>query len=119
MVGPIEAAMRQAAEERRRRLNGPPSDRQTPKEPKAFEAKGEVMTATQRDSAGLREALFEQIDKLRSGNGNIGEARAMAALAAQVVNTVHMEIAVAQAQRDYPRDKAPRIPSPLALTGPK
>lgn len=72
----------------------------------------------ERTSEGLRNMLFDEIDRLRSGKGTVGEARAIAALASQVVNTVHMEIAVAQLRRDYPADMKLVIPPPLKLNGP-
>lgn len=72
----------------------------------------------ERTSEGLRGLLFDEIDRLRSGKSTVGEARAIAALASQVVNTVHMEIAVAQLRRDYPADMKLIIPPPLKLDGP-
>jgi len=47
-----------------------------------------------RTSAGLRDALFDALDGLRSGTTNAATANAVAKLADQVVQTVHMELAV-------------------------
>jgi hypothetical protein len=71
----------------------------------------------ERTSEGLRNLLFDEIDRLRSGKSSVGEARAIAALTSQVMQTVHMEIAVAQLRRDYPADMKLVIPPPLALNG--
>ena len=68
-----------------------------------------------RSSAGLREALFDQIEKLRSGKGSVAEARAMAALAGAIVATVGMDIAVAKLWKDYPADMKLDVPAPLKL----
>jgi hypothetical protein len=47
-----------------------------------------------RSSAGLRDAIFDEIDALRSGTSNATRANAVAKLAATVVETVRMEIDV-------------------------
>lgn len=73
------------------------------------------MSEIERTSTGLRDLLFDQIERLRSGKCEVGEARAVAALAGQIVNTVHMEIAVASLRRDYPADMKLIIPPPLKL----
>lgn len=49
-----------------------------------------------RTSAGLRDALFDALDGLRNGTTNAASANAVAKLADQVVQTVHMELAVAK-----------------------
>jgi hypothetical protein len=71
----------------------------------------------ERNSEGLRALLFDQIEKLLSGEGDIGEARAVASLAGQIVNTIHVEIAIAQLRRDYPADMKLIVPQPLKLDG--
>lgn len=47
-----------------------------------------------RTSAGLRDALFDEIDALRSGSSNPTRANAVAKLASGVVDTVRMELDV-------------------------
>lgn len=71
----------------------------------------------ERNSEGLRGLLFDQIEKLLSGEGNVAEAKAVAILAAQIVNTVHMEIAIAELRRDYPADMKLAVPQPLSTKG--
>ena len=73
--------------------------------------------SVERSSSGLRDLLFDTIDRLRTGKATVGEARAIAALAGQVVNTVHMEIAIANLRRDYPADTKLLVPAPLVLNG--
>lgn len=45
-----------------------------------------------RTSDGLRCALFEEMDALRSGTSNPQRAAAMSKLAVQIINTVRMEV---------------------------
>ena len=45
-----------------------------------------------RTSAGLRDALFDEMDALRKGESNPRRAQAIAKLACQIVNSVKMEI---------------------------
>lgn len=78
-------------------------------------SKEEVADTTERTSKGLRDLLFDTITKLRDGKCEVSEARAIAALAGQIVNTVNMEIAVAQLRRDYPADTKLICPPPLKL----
>lgn len=47
-----------------------------------------------RTSAGLRDALFDELDDLRNGRTNATNANATAKLAASIVATVEMEIEV-------------------------
>lgn len=51
-------------------------------------------TPTVRTSAGLRDALFDELDGLRSGTSNPAKANAVAKLAGQVIDTVKMELDV-------------------------
>lgn len=55
---------------------------------------GNGSTPVVRTSAGLRDALFDALDGLRNGTTNAATANAVAKLADQVVQTVHMELAV-------------------------
>lgn len=75
------------------------------------------MTEIEHTSKGLRDVLFDTISRLRKGECKVDEARATAALAGQIVNTVHMEIAVANLRRDYPSDTKLICPPPLKLDG--
>ncbi len=45
-----------------------------------------------RSAQGLRDALFAELDELRSGNGNPTKAQAVAKLAAQIINITKTEI---------------------------
>lgn len=47
-----------------------------------------------RTSAGLRDALFDEIDAIRNGSSNPTRANAVAKLAGGVVDTVRMEMEV-------------------------
>lgn len=47
-----------------------------------------------RSSAGLRDAIFDEIDAIRNGNSNPTRANAVAKLASGIVETVRMEIDV-------------------------
>jgi hypothetical protein len=46
----------------------------------------------QRTGAGLRDALFDEIDQLRAGKGNASKAMAIAKLTAQILNVVSVEL---------------------------
>ena len=51
-------------------------------------------TPIQRTSAGLRDAIFDEIDSVRNGTSNPTRANAIAKLATGIVETVRMEIEV-------------------------
>jgi hypothetical protein len=51
-------------------------------------------TPIQRTSAGLRDAIFDEIDAVRNGTSNPTRANAIAKLATGIVETVRMEIEV-------------------------
>jgi hypothetical protein len=51
-------------------------------------------TPVSRTSAGLRDAIFDEIDAIRSGESNPTRANAVAKLATGIVETVRMEIDV-------------------------
>lgn len=51
-------------------------------------------TPIQRTSAGLRDAIFDEIDAVRNGSSNPTRANAIAKLATGIVETVRMEIEV-------------------------
>lgn len=68
-----------------------------------------------RTSAGLRDALFDAIEKVSVGDITPGDAHAMANLANQICKTVHLEIEVARLRTEYPADAKLIVPSPLQL----
>lgn len=48
--------------------------------------------AMKRTLTGMRDAIFDEIDALRSGNGDLRRVRAVAQLAGRVNDTVHAEV---------------------------
>lgn len=46
----------------------------------------------ERSSLGMRSALFDEMDALRSGESTPQRAAALAKLAVQIINTVNMEV---------------------------
>jgi len=70
-----------------------------------------------RDSAGLRDALFDEIDALRQGNSNPTRANAVAKLAATVVDSVRMEVEVRKAAEAMASESVAieKLPQPLKL----
>lgn len=68
-------------------------------------AKSEVTvesTPIVRNSAGLRDAIFDEIDAIRLGKSNPTRANAVAKLATGIVETVRMEIEVQRHLRSSP-----------------
>ena len=57
-----------------------------------------------RTSAGLRDALFDAIERVRDGDMAAEDAKALAGLAGQICNTVQLEIKVAELRTQYPAD---------------
>jgi hypothetical protein len=55
-----------------------------------------------RNSAGLRDAIFDEIDAIRSGRSSPTRANAVAKLATGIVETVRMEIEVQRHLRTSP-----------------
>jgi hypothetical protein len=55
--------------------------------------------AVSRTSAGLRDALFDEIDAVRDGTSNPTRANAVAKLATGIADTVRMEIEVSKHMR--------------------
>lgn len=45
-----------------------------------------------RTAAGLRDALFDELDRLREGDTNAAQAQATSKLACQIINCVKAEI---------------------------
>lgn len=68
-----------------------------------------------RTSAGLRDAIFDEIDAIRNGTGNPTRANAVAKLAATVVETVRMELEVQRFASTKPA--APQSTLQAALPG--
>lgn len=78
---------------------------------------GPISTPVVRTSAGLRDALFDALDGLRSGATSAATANAVAKLADQVVQTVHMELAVQKhaSTAKATANMAPQLPAPVSL----
>ncbi|OFZ03686.1 MAG: hypothetical protein A2X97_14085 [Bdellovibrionales bacterium GWA1_52_35] len=55
---------------------------------------------------GLRDAIFDEINQLRSGKGNLQQARAVAQLSAQAIDSMRVQIQygrmVMQAKNEKP-----------------
>jgi hypothetical protein len=66
-----------------------------------------------RTSAGLRDAIFDEIDSIRNGSSNPTRANAVAKLATGVVETVRMEIEVQRHLRSHKPSKDPSAQSQL------
>lgn len=75
----------------------------------------ETLGPVQRTSAGLRNALFDELDALRNGTGNPNRANAVAKLADQVIGTVKMELEV---HRHLAKNTAPSHETPPAIGAP-
>jgi hypothetical protein len=58
--------------------------------------KSGVMPSVIRTGQGLRDALFDEIDLIRTGDGDRRRAMAVAALAGRVMDTVKVEIEYAK-----------------------
>lgn len=56
--------------------------------------KNETVAHINRTSAGLRDALFDEMDALRDGSSNPTRANAVSKLASGVIETVRMELEV-------------------------
>ena len=78
-----------------------------------------ALPAVQRTSAGLRNALFDELDALRNGSGNPNRANAVAKLADQVIGTVKMELEVHRhlaKHTSIPTEQPPAIGAPISLS---
>lgn len=60
-----------------------------------------------RTSAGLRDAIFDELDSIRNGTSNPTRANAVAKLAGSIVETVRMEIEVQRFARTATTGKSP------------
>ena len=72
--------------------------------------KEETPTPVARTSAGLRDALFDELDALREGRSNAAKANATAKLCGTVIETVRMEIEARKYLTGKPGD-APELKS--------
>lgn len=68
-----------------------------------------------RTSAGLRDALFDCIERVRDGEMAPEDAQAISNLAKGICASVQLEINVAKLRTEYPADAKLIIPSPLKL----
>ena len=68
-----------------------------------------------RTSAGLRDAIFDEIDSIRNGSSNPTRANAVAKLAAGVVETVRMELEVQRHLRSHKPTDPPIQQNPLGI----
>lgn len=72
----------------------------------------------ERTSAGLRAALFDELDGLRAGTSNATKANAVAKLCMTVVETVRVELDVAkyaEKHKGLPEGVTMGTPAPLKL----
>jgi len=65
---------------------------------------------TIRTSNGLRDLLFEEIDLLRKNASNPAKARAVAALAGQIIQSVRIEIEMHRYVSDNKLLSMPKLP---------
>ena len=68
-----------------------------------------------RSSAGLRDALFDEIDSLRQGRTLPARANAVAKLATVVIESVRMELEVAKHAKQQPDAKTAKLGAPIEL----
>lgn len=77
------------------------------------------ITKTVRTSAGLRDALFDELDNLKNGVSNPAKANAIAKLSDQVIATVKMELDVQKHIAKYkPAGLTPQLGAPVELGQP-
>jgi len=67
-----------------------------------------------RTNAGLRAAMFDEIDGMRAGTSNPTRANAVAKLATVVIDSVRMELEVAKYIRGVPSDEGAEIEQKIA-----
>ncbi len=68
-----------------------------------------------RTSAGLRDALFEAIERVRDGDLEPHAAMAMSTIAKQICNSVQLDIDVCRLRANFPEDSPMLVPAPLKL----
>jgi hypothetical protein len=69
-----------------------------------------------RTSAGLRDAIFDEIDSIRDGSSNPTRANAVAKLATGIVETVRMELEVQRHLRSHAGSTPEESPLGVPLT---
>lgn len=69
-----------------------------------------------RNSADLRDALFDAIEKVRDGDMVSSDAIAISRLAHSICMSVQLEIEVAKLRTNYPADSKLMVPVPLKLS---
>lgn len=72
-------------------------------------------TKIERTSAGLRDSLFDAMERVRDGDMAPEDATAFSKLASNICSTVELEIKVAKLRTEYPSDTKLVIPAPLPL----
>lgn len=73
---------------------------------------GKIVSETKkpdRTSRGLRDMLFDELDELRSGDGNPQKALAVANIAKQIMSTVRVEMEYYRLSQKEPEDKPPEL----------
>lgn len=81
-------------------------------------AKAVNMDPVARTSAGLRDALFDELDALRNGSTNPARASSTAKLAGSIIDTVRMELDVQKHVSKYSgkdMDKLSKLTTPVEL----
>ena len=74
------------------------------------------ISKTVRTSAGLRDALFDELDSLKNGVSNPAKANAVAKVADQIISTVKMELNVQKHIAKYkPAGLTPQLGAPVDL----
>jgi hypothetical protein len=76
------------------------------------------MAGAPKTSQGLRDLLFECIEKVRDGGMSPEDAQSVATLAKQICSSVQLEIQVARLRVEYPADTKLMIPAALQLGSP-
>lgn len=71
--------------------------------------------ARNRTSAGLRDTLFDALEKVKTGDMTADDALAIARLSRSICETVQLEIEVARLRSIYPEGSPLVIPAPLKL----
>lgn len=68
-----------------------------------------------RTTEGIRDALFDEIDELRGGGGDIKRAKALAAMAQNILKAAELDLKFAEHVRRRPQGEAKAMPAPIAL----
>lgn len=73
------------------------------------------MNQITRTSAGLRDALFDAIEKVNSGQMEANDAKAIANLSLGIVKTVQLEIEIHKLRAEFPADMKMVLPGKVFL----